>query len=59
MLFPSVIFMFVFAPIAIGGFWLLRGDRLRRMWLTVMSYIFYGYWDWRFCSLLLVSTFVD
>ena len=51
--------MFVFAPIAIGGFWILRGDRMRRLWLTAMSYIFYGYWDWRFSSLLLVSTVVD
>jgi len=24
-----------------------------------MSYFFYGFWDWRFCSLLLISTLVD
>ena len=23
---------------------------------VVSSYAFYGYWDWRFCSLLLIST---
>ena len=23
------------------------------------SYVFYGYWDWRFCSLLLISTVAD
>jgi alginate O-acetyltransferase complex protein AlgI len=59
MLFPSVIFIFVFAPIAIGGYWFIGNDRVRRLWLTAASYVFYGYWDWRFCSLLLVSTAVD
>ena len=52
-------FIFVFAPTAIGGYWLIRHDRLRRLWLTLASYVFYGYWDWRLCSLLLVSTVVD
>ncbi len=59
MLFPSYIFIFLFAPIAIGGFWLLKNDRARRFWLTLASYIFYGYWDWRFCGLLVISTVVD
>lgn len=59
MLFPSTIFIFVFAPIAIIGYWLVPGDRLRKIWLTVVSYIFYGYWNWWFCSLLLVITIVD
>src|SRR2546427_8540031 len=27
--------------------------------LLVASYVFYGAWDWRFLSLILVSTFVD
>ncbi len=28
-------------------------------WLVVCSYFFYGWWDWRFCSLLIFSTFLD
>jgi len=59
MLFPSYIFLFVFGPIAIIGYWLIRNQKARRTWLTVMSYIFYGYWKWQFCALLLVSTIVD
>lgn len=27
--------------------------------LLVASYFFYGYWDWRFLSLLLISTIID
>jgi len=59
MLFPSTIFMFVFAPITIVGYWLLRNDRIRRLWLTVASYIFYGYWDWRFTSLMFIASVVN
>ncbi len=33
-----------------------RGQNLL---LLVASYIFYGFWDWRFLSLLLISTVVD
>ncbi|WP_277485791.1 MBOAT family O-acyltransferase [Catalinimonas alkaloidigena] len=31
----------------------------RSVHLLVVSYVFYGYWDWRFCSLLALSTIVD
>ena len=27
--------------------------------LLVASYVFYGWWDWRFLSLILLSTVVD
>jgi len=27
--------------------------------LLIASYFFYGYWDWRFCSLLAISTIID
>ena len=27
--------------------------------LLIASYIFYGYWDWRFLSLIIISTLVD
>ena len=59
MLFPSTIFLFVFGPIAIVGYWLIGNPRWKRVWLTAASYLFYGYWDWRFCCLLVVSTVVD
>lgn len=59
MLFPSRIFLFLFAPLTIYGFWLIKKKRLRLLWLAVMSYIFYGYWDWRFSSLLIIVTLVN
>lgn len=59
MLFPTTIFIFIFGPIAITGYWLLKGERLRRFWLILVSYIFYGWWDPRFCALLIISTLVD
>ncbi|MFH1675753.1 MAG: MBOAT family protein, partial [bacterium] len=59
MLFPSSIFVFIFAPITFIGYWLIRNDKLRRLWLTCASYIFYGYWDWRFTSLMLIASAVN
>ena len=31
----------------------------RNFFLLAASYFFYGYWDWRFLSLILVSTIID
>lgn len=39
--------------------WALRGERLRKTWLLAASYAFYAAWDWRFLSLILISTLVD
>ena len=33
--------------------------RWQNYFLLVASYVFYGWWDYRFCSLLAVSTIVD
>jgi alginate O-acetyltransferase complex protein AlgI len=33
--------------------------RAQNVWLLVVSYFFYGYWDWRFCLLIAFSTLVD
>lgn len=39
--------------------WALRSPRVRKGWLLLSSYAFYAAWDWRFLSLILVSTAVD
>jgi D-alanyl-lipoteichoic acid acyltransferase DltB (MBOAT superfamily) len=52
MLFNSFIFLFAFLPIAYVVFWALRDATTRYVWLTLTGYVFYGYWDARFCLLM-------
>jgi alginate O-acetyltransferase complex protein AlgI len=42
-------------------FWFLLNKRLRlqNFFLLAVSYIFYGWWDWRFLSLIIFSSLVD
>lgn len=57
MLFNSLVFA-VFLPSVVALFWLVP-HRRRPLVLLAASYVFYGWWDWRFLSLILVSTVVD
>jgi D-alanyl-lipoteichoic acid acyltransferase DltB (MBOAT superfamily) len=58
MLFNSFIF-FIFLAVVWGLFRLLPGRRGRVLLLLLASYAFYAYWDWRFISLLAISTLTD
>ena len=58
MLFNSIEFC-VFLPVVFALYWLLRERRAQNLLLLVASYVFYGWWDWRFTSLLALSTVVD
>lgn len=40
-------------------YWILPRNVLRKSWLLVCSFAFYAAWDWRFLSLILLSTVVD
>ncbi len=40
-------------------YWALPKNALRKAWLLAVSYLFYAVWDWRFLSLILISTAVD
>ncbi|OFX61058.1 MAG: acyltransferase [Bacteroidetes bacterium GWA2_30_7] len=33
--------------------------KLQNLLLLISSYFFYGWWDWRFLSLIFISTFID
>lgn len=57
MLFNSFVFA-VFFPVILALYWMLS-FRLQNILLLVSSYFFYGYWDWRFLSLIAISTIVD
>ncbi len=59
MVFNSNIFLFAFLPIVFTLFWLCRSKQQRYIILTISGYIFYGYWNWRFCFLLLFSSLVS
>lgn len=59
MLFNSYEFIFLFLPLVLLGYYVLVPKGARLGFLTVMSYFFYGWWDWRFCSLMIISTLVD
>ena len=60
MLFNSYVFIFLFLPLVLAIWWSrLLSTNLRLIMLVVASYLFYGWWDWRFVGLLMVSTVVD
>ena len=58
MLFVELRF-FVFFAAVFGVYWSLRNNTWRKVWLLICSLIFYGAWDWRFLSLIILSTLLD
>src|SRR5579871_514701 len=59
MVFNSPVFLFAFLPIVFTLFWVARTRQQRYVLLTLSGYVFYGYWNWRFCFLLLFSSLVS
>jgi alginate O-acetyltransferase complex protein AlgI len=57
MLFNSLAFL-TFIPLFMLAYWPARG-RVRLWVMLAGSLIFYAWWDWRFCFLLLFSALVD
>ena len=59
MLFNSPEFL-VFLPIVLGLYWFVTHRHLRaqNLLLLVASYVFYGWWDWRFLGLIALSTVI-
>lgn len=51
---PFLVFITVFLPL----YFALRG-RARLLLCLAASYFFYGWWDWRFLSLIVTSTLLD
>ena len=59
MLFNSLEFL-IFLCIFFSLYWLIPLKyKLQNILIVFGSYIFYGWWDWRFLSLILFSTIVD
>ena len=60
MLFNSIDFA-IFLPIVFLLYWFVAQNnlRLQNLLIVVVSYIFYGWWDYRFLSLIVFSTIID
>ncbi|NND63344.1 MAG: MBOAT family protein [Flavobacteriaceae bacterium] len=60
MLFNSIEFAF-FLPLVFLLYWFVanRPLKLQNTFLLLASYFFYGWWDWRFLSLIIFSSAVD
>jgi D-alanyl-lipoteichoic acid acyltransferase DltB (MBOAT superfamily) len=60
MLFNSIDFA-IFLPIVFAIYWVIgsKNRSTQNLLLVGASYFFYGWWDWRFLSLILFSTLVD
>jgi len=60
MLFNSIEFV-LFLPLVYSLYWFITNKSLntQNLLIVVSSYIFYGWWDWRFLGLIVFSTVVD
>ena len=61
MLFNSITFL-IFLPLVFISYWLINKTnnlKLQNLHLLTVSYVFYGWWDYRFLTLILASTLVD
>jgi alginate O-acetyltransferase complex protein AlgI len=52
MLFNSYIFLFVFLPLTLLAWWVPKRPSTRLALLVIASYLFYGWFDWRFMALM-------
>lgn len=51
----------IFLPIIFILYWFVvnKNLKLQNFLILVASYVFYGWWDWRFLSLIIFSTIID
>ena len=59
MVFNSLIFLYLFLPITYFVFWRLKSKNQRYIWMTLAGYVFYSFWNYKFCALMLLSTMVS
>ncbi len=56
MLFPTTDFAIFFGIVFVGNWLLAPFPKRWRVFILIASYVFYGWWDWRFVFLLAIST---
>ncbi len=59
MLFNSYLFIFVFLPITLLGYYAISRSKLQLSFLFFASLVFYAYWSTRFVFLLLFTVILD
>jgi alginate O-acetyltransferase complex protein AlgI len=58
MTFTTLTFLIFFVAV-FALYWSLRNRMAQNVLLVIASYVFYGWWDWRFCWLMLASSLLD
>ena len=60
MIFNSLEYL-IFLPLIFILYWFVcnKSLKLQNLLLLTASYVFYGWWDWRFLGLIIFSSFVD
>lgn len=58
MVFNSIEFA-IFLPLVFALYWFVfnRSVRIQNLFIVIVSYIFYGWWDWRFLFLIAFTSF--
>ena len=60
MLFNSIEYFYFLSTVYIMYWFVFKKDlKLQNLLILISSYFFYGWWDWRFLSLIFLSTVVD
>ncbi|MGE0453574.1 MAG: MBOAT family protein [Vicinamibacteria bacterium] len=59
MLFNSLPFLYAFLPVSSLVYWRLTSARQRYVWLSLSGYAFYSFWNYKFCTLMLLSTSIS
>src|SRR5580698_10428477 len=59
MVFSSTLFIFLFLPLVLAGYYLIPGLRARNFWLLAVSLIFYAWGVPGFILMLLLSTLIN
>src|SRR6185295_6524407 len=58
MSFTTLTFL-VFLTLVFSAYWSIRSRSAQNVLLLVSSYCFYGWWDYRFCVLMLLTSLQD
>jgi alginate O-acetyltransferase complex protein AlgI len=58
MLFNSFEYL-IFLPIIFALYWSIKSNKIQNLLIVAASYLFYGWWDYRFLALIIFSSVVD